>query len=94
MNEYQQANEIARMLKQKRHRKNHAVGGRVSFEMDGMKKMLTTKEAAQALNRSTQTLHLWAMESYTKAPIKPVRICGRLAWSADAIAALLNGDVD
>lgn len=93
MNEYQQANEIARQLKQKRHRNNPAVGARVVFELDEMKKTMTTAEAAQALNRSQNTLRQWAMESFEKAPIKPVRICGRLAWNVSEIEALLNGDV-
>ena len=92
MNEYQKANEIARQLKQKRHRSNQHVGSRIAIELDGMKKMLTTTEAAEALNRRPQTLRTWAMDSCTEAPIKPVRIGGRLAWSVADIEKLLNGD--
>lgn len=92
MSEYQKANEIARQLKQKRLRSNPFVGARVSLELDEMKKTLTTAEAAVALNRKQQTLRMWALDSCTNAPIKPIRICGRLAWSVSEIEALLNGE--
>lgn len=50
---------------------------------------LTTAEAAVALNRKPQTLNKWA---FTRTgPVQPVRINGRLAWPADAIANLLRG---
>ena len=90
MNEYQQANEIARQLKQKRLRNNPVVGKRVHFELDGMKRVLTTAEAAQALNLSAQTLWLWSCKG--TGPIQPVRIGGRLGWKVADIEALLNGD--
>jgi hypothetical protein len=50
---------------------------------------LTTAKAAAALNRKPQTLNKWAFNG--TGPVQPVRINGRLAWPADAIAALLNG---
>jgi hypothetical protein len=50
---------------------------------------LTTAEAAAALNRKPTTLNKWA---FTKTgPLQPIRINGRLAWPANAIAALLDG---
>ena len=51
--------------------------------------VLTTAEAAAALNRRPQTLNKWAFTG--KGPVQPVRIHGRLAWPAIAIANLLNG---
>jgi hypothetical protein len=50
---------------------------------------LTTAEAAAALNRKPQTLNKWSF--LKNGPVKPVKINGRLAWPADAIAALLKG---
>lgn len=50
---------------------------------------LTTAEAAAALNRKPNTLNKWAFTK--RGPVQPVRINGRLAWPAAAIAALLNG---
>lgn len=50
---------------------------------------LTTAKAAAALNRKPHTLNKWAATN--TGPIQPVRINRRLAWPADAIAALLNG---
>lgn len=50
---------------------------------------LTTAQAAEALNRKPHTLNKWAFTK--KGPLQPVRINGRLAWPADAIANLLNG---
>ncbi len=37
-----------------------------------------TEEAAFHLGRKAQTLRKWAC--YDDGPIRPVRICGRLAW--------------
>lgn len=50
---------------------------------------LTTAEAAVALNRKPRTLNKWAFAR--TGPVQPVRINGRLAWPADAIANLLRG---
>ena len=60
-----------------------------SSQRAGIPVTLTTAEAAQALNRAPQTLRKWA--SLENGPIRPVRINGRLAWSADQIVALLHG---
>jgi hypothetical protein len=49
-----------------------------------------TKTAALALNRQAATLRKWA--STDTGPIRPVRINGRLAWSVDALCALLRGE--
>jgi hypothetical protein len=49
--------------------------------------ILTTKQAAAALNRKPQTLQKWA--SLGIGGITPVRINGRLAWRASDVRALL-----
>ena len=91
MNEYEEANEIARQLRQKRLKKNKFVGERVSIETSSNLKMfLTTGEAAEALNRAKQTMLLWACKE--SGPIRPVRINGRLAWRISDIERLLNGE--
>lgn len=51
-------------------------------------KVLTTKQAAQAINRKPKTLYKWACLGI--GPIKPLRINGRLAWPADDVAKLLG----
>jgi len=51
---------------------------------------VTTDEAAYYLNRKPQTLRAWACLALS-APIKPVRINGRLAWRVADIRALLEG---
>ncbi len=53
-----------------------------------LRQAVNTADAARALNRSPQTLRKWAC--LENGPIRPVRINGRLAWSVDEIAALLN----
>jgi len=54
---------------------------------------ITTAEAAAHLNRSTQTLWLWACKE--TGPIRPVRVMRRLAWPvADLKRALGLPDAD
>lgn len=84
-----ESNEIARQLKQKRVKKNKAVGAVVSIDVPNGRKLLTTAEAAKLLNREPQTLRVWAC--FKSGPIDPVRINGRLAWDPVAIENLLNG---
>lgn len=50
---------------------------------------LSTKDAAQYLNRRPQTLRKWA--AYENGPIRPVRINGRLMWPIAALERLLSG---
>ncbi len=50
---------------------------------------LPTSEAARHLNRSPQTLRLWAC--HENGPLRPLRMHGRLAWRTADIRALLNG---
>lgn len=50
--------------------------------------IIPTNAAAYYLNRKPQTLRAWA--SLENGPLKPLRINGRLAWSVDAIRALLK----
>jgi hypothetical protein len=49
---------------------------------------LPTSEAAFHLNRSEQTLRIWA--SRESGALRPIRICGRLAWSVAEIRTLLG----
>ncbi len=51
---------------------------------------VATAEAAHYLNRAPQTLRKWAC--LENGPLRPVRICGRLAWKVAEIRALLNGE--
>jgi hypothetical protein len=51
--------------------------------------VLSTNEAAAALNREPQTLRRWACEE--NGPIRPLRINGRLAWKVADLSQLLNG---
>ena len=50
--------------------------------------MLTTIEAAKALNRAPQTLRKWAC--LANGPLAPVHIHGRLAWRVADIRDLLK----
>lgn len=53
--------------------------------------VITTNEAANAINRAPQTLRKWAC--LENGPIRPVRINGRLAWRVSDLMELLNGGV-
>jgi hypothetical protein len=53
---------------------------------------LPTWEAARHLNRAEQTLRLWACTE--RAPIRPLRVNGRLAWPVASIRALLAVGVE
>jgi hypothetical protein len=53
-----------------------------------LRSALATREAAQHLNRSPQTLRIWACRG--DGPIQPLRVKGRLAWPTDAIRRLLG----
>lgn len=53
--------------------------------------ILGTAEAAHHLNRSQQTLRLWACKN--NGPIKPLSICGRLAWPVADLKRLLGVEV-
>jgi len=55
----------------------------------GLPAVLTTNEAAAAINRAPKTLRKWAY--LENGPIRPVRINGRLAWPVAEIRALLAG---
>jgi hypothetical protein len=47
-----------------------------------------TAAAAHYLNRRPQTLRGWAC--LETGPIRPIRICGRLAWNVADIKSLLQ----
>ncbi len=49
---------------------------------------LPTNEAARHFNRAEQTLRLWAMRE--DGPVRPIRICGRLAWPVADMKRVLN----
>lgn len=49
---------------------------------------LPTPEAAFHLNRSNQTLRLWAMRN--DGPVKCLRVGGRLQWPVDQIKSLMG----
>jgi hypothetical protein len=49
---------------------------------------LPTPEAAFHLNRTQQTLRLWAMRE--DGPIRPIRVCGRLAWPVADLRRVLG----
>lgn len=49
---------------------------------------LPTPEAAFHLNRAQQTLRLWAMRD--GGPIRPIRVCGRLAWPVADLRRVLG----
>jgi len=51
--------------------------------------VLSTNEAAKALNRQPQTLRKWA--SLECGPIRPIRINGRLAWKKSDLEKLIEG---
>lgn len=51
--------------------------------------VLSTEEAATAINRRPQTLRKWAC--LENGPIRPVRINGRLAWRVSDLEQLLTG---
>jgi hypothetical protein len=50
---------------------------------------LPTSEAAKHLNRSEQTLRLWAA-SQSGGPVQPLRINGRLAWPVADLRRVLG----
>ena len=47
-----------------------------------------TDAAAYYLNRRPQTLRAWAC--LENGALRPIRICGRLAWKVSDIKSLLN----
>ncbi len=49
---------------------------------------LPTNETARHLNRSEQTLRIWACKE--NGPLRPTRISGRLAWPVSEIKRVLG----
>jgi hypothetical protein len=56
----------------------------------GHPEVVSTKDAAAAINRQPQTLRKWACLEC--GPIRPVRINGRLAWRVRDLEELLSGE--
>ena len=50
---------------------------------------VATDAAAYYLNRQPQTLRAWAMGT-SRAPLKPIRLHGRLMWPTSEIRVLLG----
>ncbi len=59
----------------------------VSIEYEN-RSVVPTSVAAYYLNRSPQTLRMWACKE--NGPLRPIRINGRLAWSVATIRAILG----
>jgi len=59
------------------------------LKRSGLPEVLTTDEAAAALNRQPQTLRKWA--ALENGPIRPLKINGRLAWRVADLQRLLGG---
>ena len=57
--------------------------------LNTVRQVVTTAEAAKALNRAPQTLRKWAC--LENGPLRPIRINGRLAWALSDIETLLAG---
>lgn len=80
-----------RRKKEQRKVQRYVVGPRIKIDVPSGVYMLTTRDAAKALNRKEQTLRGWACMK--NGPILPINIGGRLAWRVSDIEALLNGDL-
>lgn len=55
---------------------------------EGLPEVVSTNDAAFALNRAPQTLRKWAC--LENGPIRPIRINGRLAWKVSDLRNLLT----
>ena len=55
---------------------------------DESRAVLDTDTAARHLNREPQTLRVWACRE--NGPIRPIRICGRLAWPVSELRRVLG----
>nr|WP_084651285.1 hypothetical protein [Ottowia thiooxydans] len=55
------------------------------------KPTVPTPQAAYYLNRSKQTMRIWAMREH---PIRPIRVHGRLAWAVADIKRLLGVEME
>lgn len=53
--------------------------------------VIPTDCAAHYLNRSSQTLRIWACKQ--NGPIQPLRVNGRLAWRTNEIRRLVGEEV-
>ncbi len=62
----------------------------MATKIEQLPEVLPTALAAATINRKPQTLRKWACLG-NKAPIRPLRINGRLAWRVTDLLALLDG---
>lgn len=62
--------------------------GSMKTDASSTPKMLSTADAARALNRQPQTLRQWSCRG--NGPLLPRRVGGRLLWSYAAICLLLG----
>lgn len=58
------------------------------MDQTALPQVLSTGEAAAAINRRPQTLRKWAC--LENGPLRPVRIHGRLAWLVKDIRSLIE----
>lgn len=61
------------------------------LELANGRDFLGTRDAAFIINRSSQTLRIWASQGTGR--IAPVRQAGRLGWRVADLAKILNGEV-
>jgi hypothetical protein len=62
-------------------------------EYNSLPEIVTTSQAAKALNRAEQTLRRWACQENGPNGIRPVRINRRLAWRVADLNCLLAGEM-
>jgi len=55
---------------------------------DETRDVFDTQTAARHLNRSPQTLRIWACKE--NGPLRPIRVHGRLAWPVADVRRLLG----
>ena len=60
---------------------------RVSLDCE-TRAAVDTATAAYHLNRKSQTLRAWAC--HESGPLRPMRVCGRLAWPVSELRRLLG----
>lgn len=60
------------------------------MNIESLPKILSTKDAAEVLNRRPQTLRKWACLG--TGPIRPVRINGRMGWRVEDLRRLIDGE--
>ena len=65
--------------------------GHQNTRYDSLPEVVSTSQAAKALNRAEQTLRRWACQENAPSGIRPIRINRRLAWRVSDLKLLLVG---